>query len=167
MERVHPDGTVKPRGRKGFTAIIPIKPSEYSDTYDVLFDHVEGKTPIVYVVRPKLERVNDLSLPHVYPLNTLCLHTRGERIPSIPMTRSLVPWASEWLYYYEMWLATGGEWRGGGVHPSIVSDATATEPRLQKHDEAKLRKRKRLESALAWMYGTDADIASLMYNTTV
>jgi hypothetical protein len=27
---------------------------------------------------------------------------------------TLVPWASEWLFDYELWLATG-EWYGGGI----------------------------------------------------
>ena len=27
---------------------------------------------------------------------------------------SIVPWLSLWLYYYEVWLATG-EWEGGGI----------------------------------------------------
>jgi hypothetical protein len=26
---------------------------------------------------------------------------------------SIVPWASEWLFFYEFWLVTG-EWDGGG-----------------------------------------------------
>ena len=29
---------------------------------------------------------------------------------------TIVPWASLWLYYYEVWHATG-EWLGGGEHP--------------------------------------------------
>ncbi len=24
-------------------------------------------------------------------------------------------WAIEWLYHYELWLITGGEWLGGGT----------------------------------------------------
>ena len=32
------------------------------------------------------------------------------------LATTIVPWCSEWLFYYELWLATG-EWLGGGVHP--------------------------------------------------
>jgi hypothetical protein len=31
-------------------------------------------------------------------------------------TETIVPWISEWLMYYELWLSTG-EWLGGGIHP--------------------------------------------------
>lgn len=30
-----------------------------------------------------------------------------------------IPWAIEWLYYYEIWLVTG-EWCGGGIHPTTA-----------------------------------------------
>ena len=30
---------------------------------------------------------------------------------------TIVPWAQEWLYYYEIWLATN-EWCGGGHIPT-------------------------------------------------
>jgi hypothetical protein len=29
---------------------------------------------------------------------------------------TIVPWTSEWLMYYEIWLATS-DWYGGGVWP--------------------------------------------------
>jgi hypothetical protein len=29
---------------------------------------------------------------------------------------SVVPWASEWLFFYEIWLPSG-EWHGGGEWP--------------------------------------------------
>jgi hypothetical protein len=28
----------------------------------------------------------------------------------------IIPWISCWLYFYEVWLATG-TWIGGGTHP--------------------------------------------------
>jgi hypothetical protein len=30
---------------------------------------------------------------------------------------TVVPWTSEWLVFYELWLITG-EWLGGGTHPA-------------------------------------------------
>lgn len=32
------------------------------------------------------------------------------------LNATIIPWTSEWLFNYEVWLATG-EWRGGGMHP--------------------------------------------------
>ena len=31
------------------------------------------------------------------------------------IANTIIPWTVEWLYYYELWLATG-EWLGGGEH---------------------------------------------------
>ena len=30
---------------------------------------------------------------------------------------TIVPWLSLWLFYYEVWRATG-TWYGGGTHPT-------------------------------------------------
>ena len=30
------------------------------------------------------------------------------------LAKTTVPWASRWLYYYELWLVTG-KWLGGGI----------------------------------------------------
>jgi hypothetical protein len=37
---------------------------------------------------------------------------------------TIVPWLSLWLYYYEVWLATGA-WEGGGI---------SHEPKLEQDD---------------------------------
>ncbi len=38
---------------------------------------------------------------------------------------TILPWASLWLFYYEVWLATG-EWVGGGEHPGEREDPGKT-----------------------------------------
>ena len=35
----------------------------------------------------------------------------------MPIADTIIPWTSEWLFFYELWLATGGEWLGEGEHP--------------------------------------------------
>ena len=34
------------------------------------------------------------------------------------IAETIVPWASEWLFYYEIWKGTG-EWYGGGDWPPL------------------------------------------------
>jgi hypothetical protein len=54
-------------------------------------------------------------LPHFNPDNTLCLyHSAKEWTPAMYLAETIVPWASEWLFHYEIWKGTG-EWRGGGI----------------------------------------------------
>jgi hypothetical protein len=43
---------------------------------------------------------------------------------------TIIPLASLWLFYYEVWFATG-EWLGGGEHPGEhESDPKKMEPHL-------------------------------------
>jgi hypothetical protein len=37
------------------------------------------------------------------------------------LCQTIVPWISEWLLHYEIWLVTG-KWCAGGIHPTVKSD---------------------------------------------
>jgi hypothetical protein len=74
--------------------------------------------PAVTVVNPSLERRPDApTLPHTYGDTELCLYFPGEWHPWMLIAYTTVPWCSEWLFYYELWLATG-DWLGGGHEPN-------------------------------------------------
>ena len=59
-------------------------------------------------------------LPHVYQQHPplLCLYKPKYREwrSELLIHETIVPWAVEWLYWFEDWLMTG-EWAGGGEHP--------------------------------------------------
>lgn len=60
-------------------------------------------------------------VPHLFaqgPPAKLCLWLpgSGEWSPAMPLAETVVPWASEWLFFYELWHATG-IWYGRGAHP--------------------------------------------------
>jgi hypothetical protein len=55
-------------------------------------------------------------LPHVFGGEDLCLYYEGEWTSEMALVETIVPWASEWLVHYELWLITG-EWGGGGHQP--------------------------------------------------
>jgi hypothetical protein len=46
----------------------------------------------------------------------LFLPGSGEWRSDLHVATTIVPWLSEWLYFYEAWRVTG-EWFGGGEHP--------------------------------------------------
>jgi hypothetical protein len=139
-----------------------LTPAEYTATYELLIDHQIGKPPLAYVARPRLQLVEGQTLPHVYSPNILCLFLGNrEWHESIPIADTLVPWASEWLFFYELWLATGGEWLGEGEHPPPGSMNRRTR-RHQSHDDAS--QLQRLNSAIRLTYGTDADLEELLFN---
>lgn len=77
------------------------------------------KPPKVTVLDPALEIPHGEELPHVYPGEELCLCYPWEWDESQLIAHTVVPWASEWLFHYEIWKATG-TWCGGGHVTSLV-----------------------------------------------
>lgn len=98
-----------------------IQPSVLSTTYDIRIEYNSGKHPNVYVINPKpLPLAKDATqLPHVYDQvkQHLCLYHRAlnEWNGCDIIANTIIPWTSEWLFHYEIWVATG-HWHGGGIH---------------------------------------------------
>jgi hypothetical protein len=137
-----------------------LQPAEYTDTYDVVLEHTRGRRPLVYVARPKLQLHDGEPLPHVFAQNTICLTPESGYEQSLkPLAHTVLPWASEWLYYYELWVLTG-RWSGGGVHPGAQeSNRLARRSASIDPDE----RRQRLASALVKAF-PNADLEELLFN---
>lgn len=96
-------------------------PSPLSDTYRLKITYALGKSPKAYIVSPKPLPLADGAkrLPHVYNYSSgkqqLCLYLpgAGEWLPSMVIANTIVHWAVQWMYYYEIWVSTG-KWMGGG-----------------------------------------------------
>jgi len=75
-------------------------------------------SPEVEVLEPLLQKRGSDNPPHLYPGKKLCLYLPriGEWNKTMMLSQTIIPWTSEWLLNYEVWLATG-EWSGGGLHP--------------------------------------------------
>lgn len=105
------------RNHLDWTGIII--PTPLSRSYTVKIFYKQGYNPKTYVKEPQLEVPPDKKLPHVYSQSEqrLCLYypSRNQWNASMHIAHTIVPWASEWLLFYELWLATG-EWLGGGIH---------------------------------------------------
>ena len=95
-----------------------IIPTELSRVYTVRLCYKLGKSPRINVLEPKLTAPEGRILPHIYPGKRLCLHYPGnvDWREDMFLSETIVPWISEWLYFYEIWLVTG-KWYGGGMHP--------------------------------------------------
>jgi hypothetical protein len=93
-----------------------LQPTEISRSYRVRITLGNDRIPRVRVISPVLETRPGESLPHVYRDDTLCLYTAGEWDSSMLLAWTIVPWTTEWLINYEIWLAAG-EWYGGGEWP--------------------------------------------------
>lgn len=97
------------------------KPSALSDTYKLKITYKLGQAPKAYIVSPKPLQLAEGAkrLPHTYNYSNgkqqLCLYLpgTGEWRPSMVIAQTIVHWAVQWMYYYEIW-ATTGKWMGGG-----------------------------------------------------
>jgi hypothetical protein len=108
-----------------------VRPTRLSDTYtvEICWDGRRSR-PTVRVLKPTLKVLPGQQLPHTFGDGSLCLHFDGEWSSEMLISDTIIPWASEWLYYYELWLATG-EWTGGGHMPMAKARADDTPPAPQ------------------------------------
>lgn len=94
-----------------------IQPSPLSEAYTVSVRFRPGRRPELRVLSPELKPREGMDgLPHIYPDGSLCLNLIGEWNEGMVLAETVLPWASSWLYFYEVWHATGF-WQGGGTHP--------------------------------------------------
>lgn len=121
--RYYPGSHVELNKNRGFSWIGDLRSSPIGDLYKIKILFERNKKPEIFVIEPKKLRLanGNLRLKHVYNHESqkLCLYypidnewNEGKMIAS-----TIIPWAIEWLYHYEMWLITE-EWLGGGIHSS-------------------------------------------------
>ena len=115
------------------TWVHTLCPSPIGDEYKVNLVYKINCGVKFFVSEPKLQLAKGKStLPHVYstPKQQLCLYYPDgiEWNVGKLYTQTIIPWASEWLYHYEIWVGTG-IWHGGGTtHPiEKVQDPKETE----------------------------------------
>ncbi len=93
---------------------LRLQPSPASQRYTVHLAYRHGRRPRITVIDPPLIlHPGAASLPHVYAGDELCLYFPGQWKHDRLLAHTVVPWISEWLMYYEVWLVTG-RWAGGG-----------------------------------------------------
>lgn len=98
-----------------------LKSSPLGDEYLVKVTYKKCDSPKIYVLEPKELKLpeGENRLEHVYDhkKQKLCLYypKAKEWNETKTIASTIMPWAMEWLYHYEMWLITS-EWTGGGIH---------------------------------------------------
>lgn len=113
-----PNLVVEELSKTKLIVVIQIRPDVFSREYDVKIVYETGKSVLVFIVNEKLKIAeNRTKLPHVWDneLQKICLYSRegGKWSSEKSIISTVVPWASEWLFYYELWLIDG-LWKGGG-----------------------------------------------------
>jgi hypothetical protein len=103
----------------------------FFDNYQIANPYIE-----IFVIDPPIgpdprgtgeppQHVYRLGHPPAFP--ALCLYDPNDDnwLPSEPIVDRIIPWIIKWLFFHELWVATG-KWEGGGRHPE------AQEPCLRK-----------------------------------
>lgn len=103
-----------------------VKPTPFSKEYHLRIEYKVGKYPAAYVTDDDIPDEEVAEIPHNYGVDysekciKLCLFKprKYEWKKYYFISETIVPWAIEWLFFYETWKITG-EWLGGGEHPSV------------------------------------------------
>lgn len=102
---------------------MQIKPSEVSSKYPITIKYDDRKSVKAWVTG-NLKKLDNPNFPHNHGVDKergcvqMCLYypKNNEWDSSRLITKTIIPWISEWLFYYELWLGSD-EWYGGGIHP--------------------------------------------------
>lgn len=118
MEARHPQFSAKHWRGKHIEWVGRLSPNPACATYEVRITYNIGAYPKVFVLSPPLQCSEDVPPPHMYKDKSLCLFLPEAREwdSSMAIAETIVHWTSSWLYFYEVWLASG-IWSGGGRHP--------------------------------------------------
>ena len=122
------EGTLCPLSGQKYTVRIRCQRPYRTETFTVWTPH----TPLVEILDPKLDLTNRHEghdpLLHLYRNKHkngqvhLCLDNPDDPgwVSGVSIADTIVPWANEWLMFYEFWQATG-KWTGGGRDHRIVN----------------------------------------------
>ena len=98
-----------------------LQPTRLSPKYLIKVVYQREKHPNVYVLEPKplILAEGKSKLEHVYDTakQHLCIYYKKakEWNETKFIAETIIPWTSEWLLHYEIWVTTG-TWHGGGIH---------------------------------------------------
>lgn len=115
LQRASPPGTLLVT-RAGARWTTLLQPSPFSRVYTTRFVLRPRFIPRVIIEAPALEPRHG-PVPHRFGDGSLCLFYGDECSAARSPAETILPWTLEWLFHYEVWLATG-RWEGGGVEHS-------------------------------------------------
>lgn len=120
MKRKYPHFTTHFTSHSSMCVSGVLQPTSRSATYHFLLKYNLRESPKTQIISPTLKKNSKgEEIPHLYPGANLCLYhpQYSEFSRTDFLCDTIIPWASLWLYYYEVWHLTD-EWLGGGEHPS-------------------------------------------------
>ncbi|MFC5464031.1 hypothetical protein [Lederbergia graminis] len=100
-----------------------LQPTHLSCNYKIKIEYGLEGAPKVWVISPELKRYKFKPIPHMYEQDRLCLFypKAKEWKRTMWISKTIIPWTSLWLKYYEIWQVTG-EWLGGGIEHTEIEE---------------------------------------------
>lgn len=113
-----PDSTIKFHKPSELTWIGQIRPTPLNENYTVKITLGLLGCPRIWVIAPALRKRGEEDIPHMYAQERLCVYnpSKYQWNRKMKLSETILVWTSMWLYFYEIWQATG-LWLGGGDHP--------------------------------------------------
>jgi hypothetical protein len=131
LRSLFPDSHITLRGRK-LTWVGDLYPTELSQRYRTRIDYPLGQYPTVRIIDPPITKTHQ-RVPHVYRDGTLCVHDVNDWNPRLHLADTIVAWTLEWLFFWELFLATG-TWYGDGPSANRSESSLAQNlPPLGEH----------------------------------
>jgi len=84
-----------------------VQPLPTTERYVLELVATRSSMPTVTVLNPELVPDREGQLPHVYDDGSLCVSRAEDWRPHLLFVDSILPWALEWLIFYEIWRASG------------------------------------------------------------
>lgn len=110
------EGTFRSLSNSSWEWLYSLQPREMSPSYKIKIVYKKYFFKVFVLDKLRLAD-NQNKLPHVYDneKQQICLYYSSREWNASKSITIVVPWISEWLYFYEIWLITG-EWCVGGIH---------------------------------------------------
>ena len=88
-----------------------LKLANCRNIYSILIEYVAGYEPKTTILSPNIMPCQEI---HMYQDHSLCLHYPKDMVwnERTLIFKYTVPWISEWIYYYEIYLINGNVWEG-------------------------------------------------------
>jgi hypothetical protein len=110
MQRCFPGFRLVARSRMTWRGDVQPRPDGATYTLQVQAGKTSKHAPKVTVIAPELVAAPRSAVPpHCFADGSLCLYHSSENpwYGDEFIARTILPWAAEWCYFYEVWLETG------------------------------------------------------------
>lgn len=123
IKSTFPEAKMKLKKSKLVTNII-LKPTEISKSYSIEIIYFSSGVCETWL-RNVPNNIIKKDIPHIYETDfnnrkiKLCLYNPSKFDWSHEewISKTIIPWCIEWLFFFELWIAIG-IWCGGGDHPT-------------------------------------------------